>query len=556
LGAIAGLLSGNHSGAAPTAATSSPNAIESAIGAQPGEHTNGLFGLGLSDSTRLGMLSAGLGIMGGTSVNPWVNIGQGGLAGIKTMMEGAKNASGIGLQQAQTQQVKTQTQLEQQKVGMMMNALNQLSQLQKNKADQISKSASTSPVPTQTNPATQTIPGSIAPAPMAPVAGTDAPANQGTSVAPTSTGSVPAPSQKQIDPAYDPAYLRQQAQVLNFVNPQMATNLRDQAAQIESGKAMVRFSDGSYGFMPGYNQAAAGQAATIESAKTNASEAAKSNYDLVEVQPTPGGPTQYVPKSQLLNYQKQNPQAAPVGVGAGSPPGAAMNAVAAANPIIAKQPEFIAERQKQIASDENQMAQQFQARQLSRQRFEAIGKIIQNYQPGAFAEEKANLIATLRGVGINVPDTATANPAAFEQFMKNTTANVFNDVKGMGGRVLVSEIQGLTKANVNPLLQPQAAAALLGQGIGAINYEDQHYKDYMNWKQQNPNVYQTSQFEIPWVEHNPVQKYVDAATKNIAYRGQAIPPKNNLVDGQSYMTARGAAKWNAARGVFVPMAAQ
>ena len=109
--------------------------------------------------------------------------------------------------------------------------------------------------------------------------------------------------------------------------------------------------------------------------------------------------------------------------------------------------------------------------------------------------------------------------------------------------MLVSEIAGLTKANANPELQPAAAAAIVGQGLGVLNYEDQHTKDYFDWKHHNTNAYDTSTFEIPWMQSHPVGQFVSDATKGIAYKGQAIPSPQQRTVGQSYMTPKGPAVW-------------
>ena len=299
-------------------------------------------------------------------------------------------------------------------------------------------------------------------------------------------------------------------------------------------------SDGTWGTLPGI-AAAEGQ---LAAARKSAELAASAPYELKEVQETPGGPTTYKTQAQILADAQRNPGQTVVGPGAGSPPGAAMNAVAAANPNVAKQPEFIATRQGEIAKQEGEMLQQFQGRQLSRQRLQALSQIMQTYQPGAFSEEKAGIVAALRGVGIPVPDTATANPAAFQEFVKNATANVFNDVKSMGGRVLMSEIMGLTKANANPELQPAAAAAIIGQGLGVLDYEDAHTGAYFDWKRQNPNAYDPSQFELGWAKQHPVNQFVDQATKGLAYQGQTVPSDPSArTAGQTYLTPKGPMVW-------------
>jgi spore germination cell wall hydrolase CwlJ-like protein len=290
----------------------------------------------------------------------------------------------------------------------------------------------------------------------------------------------------------------------------------------------------------------------IAASKARAEAEAKSQYDLVEMQPTPGGPTEWVPKSRVLAMTKSNPNAAPVGIGPGSPPGAAVDAAVAANPAIAKQPGFYAEKQKAIADDEDKMIEQMKTRNIAKQQLQAIQGVMQTYQPGAWAEQKADLAGKLRAVGIDVPASATANPAAFEEFTKYATGNVFNDVKGMGSKVLVSEIETAKKANANPGMQPEANAAIIGRGLGVINYENQHTNDYFDWKHQkdangnmpNMNTVDTSTFELPWLNSHPLQPFVDQANKGIAYKGQVIPPNPaDRIAGQAYMTPKGPFTW-------------
>jgi len=481
----------------------------------PPSGRTGLLGLNLSPETRQLMLSAGLGIMGGTSRSALTNIGQGGLKGIQQFNANRTTAADVGLKGAQTQQALTETAIKQQQLQLMMKALEAN---QKIFAGSQSSAAPSVETPTVTAP-------TIAPTGKAGGA-------PSTATAPQAAAPAAAPAQTpamQVSPQYDPVRLRAAAENMSFVNPAAAANYRDQAEAIESGKAQVQFADGHWGY---FNpQAGIDLAAQKSGAEAAAGAKAKLPYETTEIQPTPGGPTYTVPKSQVL------------GVGAGSPPGSAMDSAAAANPAVAKQPAFYEDRQKLIAKNEQDMLGQMQVRQLSRQRLQALQGIMQTFQPGTFAEQKANIVASLRAVGIPVPDSATANPAAFQEFTKNAIANVFNDVKAQGGRVMVSEILGLTKANANPELQPAAAAAIIGQGLGVLNYEDQHTKDYFTWKQKNPNAYDTSSFEIPWMQSHPVSEFVGQANKGIAYSGQEIPAPPQRVVGQSYMTPKGPAVW-------------
>ena len=498
-------------GLAPSAAsyTGQPLTESSPVASLDTGHGGGLggaFGLHLSDAARQAMFAAGMGMMGGKSMNPFINIGEGGLAGLGAYNNARQLESNLGLNNVKAlagltgiQGADIENKIKQKQLDYMMGTLNGHEASGNGKADAVASATSGNDV-------------------TAP-----------TVTAPTVVGRGAVPN-KVVVPADDPYQMMEEAKRVAAVPGmgEVARLKQETATKILNGQIPVRFKDGSNGPYPGVGEAQA----AVAGQKAGAEEAVKSKYDMVEIQPIPGGPTYKVPKSQLL-----------AGPGAGSPPGSAMDAAAAANPSITKQPGFYEDKQKAIAKDEDEMIQQFKTRQLSRQRLQALAGIMQTFQPGAFAQEKGDMIATLRSVGINVPSTATANPAAFQEFTKNATANVFNDVRSMGSKILVSEIAGLTKANANPELQPEAAAAIIGQGLGVLDYEDQHTKDYFDWKKTNPNTVNTADFELPWSQQHPVGKYVSQATKGIAYKGQDIPAPGQRTSGQTYMTPKGPMTW-------------
>jgi hypothetical protein len=276
------------------------------------------------------------------------------------------------------------------------------------------------------------------------------------------------------------------------------------------------------------------QAATTAAAE----QQAKNANTLVETQPVPGGPKQFDTAAHLLNAinaGKAGPNAS-VGPGAGSPPGG--GGVPSDLPV-ASQPAFIADRQKQIAGDENTMMQQFQARQVAKQRLGELGNLVEEYQTGAAAEFKADAQAYAKAWGIDIPNSATTNAALFQEIQKNAIANIFSNAKDLGGRILVTELAGLAKSNVNAELQPAAAAKIISQQAGLLNYEDQHTAAYFSWKHANPNAYDTSSFEIPWIKSNPVRNFTDAAAKEIAPLGAPLPPAPNRQVGQVYQSPNG-----------------
>lgn len=497
LGAIAGLLSGGHS-ATPNASTQ-PEAnlgfLNQAVGASPQEG-GGLFDL--SPNTRLGMLSMGLGMMAGTSVDPWVNIGKGGLAGIQTMMQGAKNASGIGLQQAQTQQVKTQTQLEQENVALMMAKLKQFAQLQKNRADQISKATAGNPItaPQQpTNPALQTIPGSVAPAPMAPVAGMDAPANQGTSVA-----------QKQIDPSFDPAILLKNAEAANYIDPKMAANYRDQALAYLSGKTAVRYTDGSYGFIPGYNQAAAGQAATIQAAKSAAQHLQQTTpAGILERDPNnPSAPPKLIPWSAVTGQQPQsgNMPTPPVDPRLMSKEGAG---------IVANETKGVLDRASQAYDSANSTRMMLAQMQHDLANLPTSGWLAAGPGFQDRAKVAGDINQVLRTLGVH-DSNLIFNPqtiASGEELKKLTTRLGFDLARTLGSREAAMIINQATAAVPSGDNSPMGAKRLLA-GIGSMAQRQQDWYSFVQrWTAQTGGS--TLGAQDAFNKMHPPQQYADNA---------------------------------------------
>jgi len=311
----------------------------------------------------------------------------------------------------------------------------------------------------------------------------------------------------------------------------------DRAASIRASGTGVD-ANGKVIALPGFGEAKAGIAAQEATAK----EQAVSAFKLVDFQPQPGGPVYKIPQSKLAEFQQNNPNATQVNPGAGTPPGGTVNLPPGSS--IAKQPEFIAHRQDAIAKDEGSMVDQYRQRQIAKERLDTLSNLISTYQTGAGAEAKANAVAAARSIGIPIKDSDTANPAAFEQFTKNATANIFDQAKSLGGRILVTELAGLSKANANPNMQPEANRAILGQAKGILSYEDQHFKDYMDWKRQNPNAFDTSAFETQWTDKNPLKPFVESATHDIAPKGAQIPPAEKRETGQVYVTPKGRFRWS------------
>lgn len=175
----------------------------------------------------------------------------------------------------------------------------------------------------------------------------------------------------------------------------------------------------------------------------------------------------------------------------------------------------------------------------------------ETFESGGGSGAKAAAVAAVRAAGFDIPDSTTANPEAVERFAKNPSANVFADAAAIGGRLLVTELDGPRKANANPDMQPGSNAATLGQQRGLLDWEDQHYADCSAWRQADPYATDVSSFETARAKAHPVSAYVAAARKDIAALGP-LPKPGQWVDGQAYIVGGQKVRWDATASRTVP----
>lgn len=188
----------------------------------------------------------------------------------------------------------------------------------------------------------------------------------------------------------------------------------------------------------------------------------------------------------------------------------------------------------------NEQADAQVRRDLLMSRTNELAKILETYETGRFAEQKANLVASLRAMGINVPVTATSDPAKFEQFVKNQINNVFDEVKSIGGQVRVAEIQGLQQAQAGPGMQPEANRAILGYTRGLLNWENKKFDDSVDAiKNQGINQFNRSEWMREWSKQNSLDKYIKEGKKTVAAMGATPQDASDLEEGQHYILKKG-----------------
>ena len=265
----------------------------------------------------------------------------------------------------------------------------------------------------------------------------------------------------------------------------------------------------------------------VKAAEARVQKEEESRFELVEVMNADGS-TSYQPKSKLLEGQK------PVTPGAGSPTGGAADASTPEN--LKKLPESALKMREQIGTDELKMSTDFKARQVASSRIAGLLDILTKYETGKFAEQKADIIGKLNALGITVEPTQSADPAKFEVFMKGAIKNVFDDLPG--GKILLAEISGLSRANANAGMQAAANAKILGDALAAIRYEDKYVLDYAKWRSENPNAYSpmdTIRFNQQWLKDHDLSKFKKEVERTTGYVGQRIPTNlSEAVHGQAY----------------------
>jgi hypothetical protein len=186
----------------------------------------------------------------------------------------------------------------------------------------------------------------------------------------------------------------------------------------------------------------------------------------------------------------------------------------------------------------NDQAATDQARQQSRMQVNAIKDILENFEPGTFAEQKAHFAGVLRSLGVPPEriESATVNAPAFQEFTKDMMRGVFSDVAKIGGQLRVAELAGLERASANPSLQPEANQKILSQALGVLNAEDQRYRDEQEARKKLGWNYDRSAFQNEWHGKNKdIGKFVSEAGKDIAVRGATPTDWNKLQSGRTYI---------------------
>lgn len=193
-------------------------------------------------------------------------------------------------------------------------------------------------------------------------------------------------------------------------------------------------------------------------------------------------------------------------------------------------------REAQLVVNETDLRDKYVARVPIASNITALEQILERFQTGQLSDVITQIPAIASALGIKVDPDKLETRAQQEAFLKSSLQLMFNQVKALGARVLVSEIDNMKRATPDPNLQPAANRTILGQMKGALLAEDKFYDDFQNWRSSKGSY--TSQeydrFMIDWKKSNPLESFVEEAKANTPVRGD-LPPPDQMKKGYKYI---------------------
>lgn len=302
---------------------------------------------------------------------------------------------------------------------------------------------------------------------------------------------------------------------------------------------------------------------------TTAEEDVKAEHNLVEVTGPDGGKYK-VPASTLLPPKagrtagggaSSTGATAAAGGGAG---GATVHAAQTELPVSAKTSlESAAELAKGATKQQSALAEE-------KQNLEALSHVYETYEPGAFAEPKAELVAALRGAGLNIDDSATANPEKFQQATKYAVQQMFKKAQELtaegGGQIKVAELTGLQKTQANPDLQPGAVKSITAQALGVNAWKTDMVNDYAKAYEKG-EITKPATWREQWLKDHPLGTYVEKSLQSlpvmgvspekVPVNGLGVAPKGGMKDSKGNVTIKEGDKYikldNGGKVNYVPL---
>ena len=230
--------------------------------------------------------------------------------------------------------------------------------------------------------------------------------------------------------------------------------------------------------------------------------------------------------------------------------------------IIKKQNPEVQAKMKGVFEEDAKLDEEAQARAIAHQRSNAIKYVLEHYETGRWAEQKANIIGYLQSAGFNIN---SKDASSLDELVKLANGQVFDMMKGVNASKFTNlEMGNLGKTNVNPNIMPDANGQIWAQNDAMLDYLDDYYAARMDFRKSHRDDPFVEYFSQDWRKDpkNDLTKRVNERAKEIAPAGMAVPKSaDNLIDGRKYnippdpnrkmLPQGGMLYWDGKQGKFV-----
>jgi hypothetical protein len=175
---------------------------------------------------------------------------------------------------------------------------------------------------------------------------------------------------------------------------------------------------------------------------------------------------------------------------------------------------YLKDRIPQWTKQEDAWAESLPSNAIGEQRAVAIADALKATQSGHWAQEKADFAAKLKSVGIDIGgQTWFGDPGKVQEALKNNFQSTLAQIRAFTSRPAAVEVSLASKNFANPDLQPEANLKIISETVGTMRWERALINDWAKAKAQG---WQDPQdFQRAWMQHNPLQGYIDASEKQI-----------------------------------------
>ena len=184
------------------------------------------------------------------------------------------------------------------------------------------------------------------------------------------------------------------------------------------------------------------------------------------------------------------------------------------------------------------------AAQIADQRLQTIQSAFQDIQTGAWQEEKADMLAKLKAIGINLPGTADISDV--ELALHENYKSTLQTLKAANPRFTGQEFRVTAETSEHPDIQPGANFQMLSEDRAILRQAQQLPQDWIEAQNMSrgagqPGWVDPGQFQTAWQAANPLSKTVAQVKQEIgSLKGMLRPMDSTTQSAAAAAIAKGA----------------